>query len=164
MNDDEMMSENAEGMLQLLRQSLGDLPVDLIPADTPPPLDLIENSKFVHDWYNMDAELAEIEFDSSVDRQLAGVRSAGGSLRELTFVAAGRRVEVEIEPGPNSACISGRIEPPGTGSLQLVVGGEVFRGDVKPDGTFVIDDVSFGTALAFIDSDDGRIRLGAFGI
>lgn len=164
MNDRELGAEGEQEVLELLRQTLDRLPLQRIPADDAPPPDLIEGSLFVHDWHNMDAELAEIEFDSAVDRELAGVRSSGGTLRELTFVAAGRRVELEIEPGPDSANISGRIEPPGVGTFQLVVGGEVFRGDVEPDGSFVIEEVSHGTALAFIDADEGRIRLGAFGI
>lgn len=163
MNEHET-TERDDEMLELLRHSLDRLPVRSIPADDAPPPDLIEGSKFVHDWHNMDAELAEIEFDSAVNTELAGVRSLGGSLRELTFVAGGRRLELEIEPGPNSVRITGRIEPPAVGSIQLLVGGDVFRGEMTSDGTFEIDDVTHGTALAFIDTDDGRIRLGEFGI
>lgn len=164
MSDHEFTRPDDDRMLELLRQALDEFPLRLVPADEEPPPDLIAGSRFVYDWHNMDAELAEIEFDSAVNTELAGVRSPGGTLRELTFVTDGRRLEIEIEPGPSSVCISGRIEPPAVGTVQLVVGGDVFRGEVMPDGSFEIDDVAHGTVLAFIDTDGGRIRLGEFGV
>ena len=164
MNDDHIDLQLDDELLDLLRTTLQRLPAGLVPADEHPPDDLVRGSRWVHEWLNMDAELAELEFDSASDRDLAGVRSSTGSLRELTFVAEGRRLEVEIERGPRTARVSGRIEPPLTGSIQLVVGGEVFRSEIGSDGTYEIGDVALGTVLAFVDIDDGRIRLGAFEI
>jgi hypothetical protein len=168
MNDDRTLSPSGspadDELLALLGLALDRLPMRLVPADATPPDDLLDGARWVHEWHNMDAELAELEFDSADDRELAGVRSTGGSLRELTFVADGRRIELEIEPGPRTVRVSGTIEPPTVGSIQLVVGGEIFRSDILDDGSYEITEVGSGTVLAYIDTPGGRIRLGAFDI
>ena len=149
--------------LDLLRRSLGTAPVDLIPADTTPPESVLDGARWVHDWLNMDAELAELTFDSTENTELAGIR-ATGSLRELTFVSGEHTIEIEIEPGRRTVDVSGRIDPSVAGSVQLVVGGEIFAGDIDASGAFTIDGLERGTVLAFVETQQGKIRLGAFEI
>lgn len=150
-------------LVVLVRQSLGSLPQPVAPADDPVPASVLDGALWVHEWLNMDAELAELTFDSADDRRLAGVRSAG-SLRELTFVTDTYTLDVEIEPGPRTVVVSGTIDPPVAGSVQLVVGGEVFAAEIDDHGAYVIRDVTPGTVLAFVETPDGKIRLGAFEI
>ncbi len=149
--------------LDLLRRSLATAPLDLIPADTTPPDSVLDGARWVHDWLNMDAELAELTFDSTENVELAGIR-ATGSLRELTFVSGEHTIEIEIEPGRRTVGVSGTIDPSVAGSMQLVVGGEVFAGEIDESGGFMIDGVERGTALAFVETQRGKIRLGAFEI
>lgn len=147
----------------LLQRSLQMASFDLVPADTEPPDSVLDGARWVHDWINMEAELAELTFDSTEDLDLAGIR-ASGSLRELTFVSGEHTIDIEIEPGARTVGVSGSIDPSVRGMVQLVVGGEVFAGDVDESGAFSIDGIAHGTALAFVEIPAGKIRLGAFEI
>ena len=56
-------------------------------------------------WRRVDAELAELSFDSLVDGdlELAGVRSGDDSVRLVSFDGPDLTVEVEVEPGSVTA-------------------------------------------------------------
>jgi hypothetical protein len=149
-----------DDVLALLRDTLSTVPFLTDPTD-PPPISVLDGALWVHDWLNMDAELAERTFDSTDQVELAGARSRG-SIRELTFVSDGRTIQLTIEPGALTVSVVGTIEPPTVGQMQLVVGGEVFAGEIDPVGDFVIDGVAHGTVLAFVDTLRAKIRLGAF--
>ena len=161
MTNDGATANADDHMLDLLRRSLESVPLDLLPADAAPPESVLDGARWVHDWLNMDAELAELTFDSTENVELAGVR-ATGSLRELTFVSGEHTIDIEIEPGRRTVDVSGTIAPPVAGTVQLVVGGEVFAGDVDESGGFAIQGLARGTALAFVETAAGKIRLGAF--
>ncbi|MFV0524041.1 MAG: hypothetical protein ACK5RL_06030 [Acidimicrobiales bacterium] len=112
------------------------------PADTPPP-----------GPGSMTAENIET----------AGLESLT-SLRELTYVYGDHRIEIEIQPGPGTVAVSGTVDPPDVLRVQLLVGGEVFAADLDETGGFEITGVLHGSALPFIDTPKGRIRLGSFEI
>lgn len=161
MTTDHIPAPSDDDLVDLLRQTL-----DVLPAATdpdPPPSSVIEGARWVHEWLTMEAELAELTFDSDHRRELAGVRSTG-SLRELTFVTGDHTIEVEIEAGPRTVKVSGTIEPPLDGSMQLVVGGEIFSSNIDRNGVFAVHGVAPGTVLAYIETRDDKIRLGAFEI
>jgi hypothetical protein len=147
-------------MLAALTEVLNSLPTVADPDDRPPAT-VQEGALWVHDWINMEADLAELTFDSQHQPELAGTR-ASSSLRELTFVGEAYTVEMEIEPGPRTMLVSGTIEPPTAGTVQLIVGGEVFGGPISDAGAFTITDVAEGTALAFVETASGKVRLGSF--
>lgn len=67
------------------------------------------------DWRDLDRELAELVFDSAVDRDLAGVRSDDDS-RQLTFEGAGLAVEMEVSAGRG---LVGQIVPPQPGRVEI---------------------------------------------
>lgn len=159
MTDDSLIAGD-DDVLALLHDALSSIPQPSDPADVPPS-SVVEGARWVHDWLNMDAELAELTFDSTDDRELSGVRSIG-SLRELTFVSDGRTIRLSLEPGHRTVTVVGTVEPPTAGRMQLVVGGEVFSGLIDPEGEFTVDGVARGTVLAFVDTDGGKVRLGAF--
>lgn len=147
-------------LVETLRRALDAFP-DRSLDIAEPPASVIEGAKWVHEWRNMDAELAELTFDSTEGLELAGFRSTG-SLRELTFVSGQHSIEIEIEPGPRTVTLHGTVEPPVVGSMQIVVGGEVFTGELDESGAFTIEGVAPGTVLAFVDTPGGKIRLGSF--
>lgn len=163
MSNDRVTAGADDHTLDLLRASLDSMPLDLLPGQTSPPGSVLDGARWVHDWLNMDAELAELTFDSTENVELAGIRSTG-SLRELTFVSGDRTIEIEIEPGRRAVDVSGMVDPPVSGTVQLVVGGEVFAGEVDESGAFAIAGLARGTALAFVETPTGKIRLGAFEI
>lgn len=147
--------------LDLLRAALDSLPLASIPVDEEPPASVLAGARWVHEFLTMDAELAELTFDSSVDGELAGVR-ADTALRELTFVTGDWTLEIEIEPSRQGVVITGTVAPPLVGDLEVVVGGILHSGSFGDDGTCTIESVPHGTLLAFIDTADGKVRLGAF--
>jgi hypothetical protein len=155
-------SEDLE-MVDLLRRALAALPSDLLPSadDAEPPASVIDGAAWVHDWLTMEAELAELTFDSIDQLELAGVRSTG-ALRELTFVSDAFTIEIEIEPGARTVEVSGSITPPVGGRLQLVIGGEIYAGEIDDRGAFAIAAVPHGTVIALVDTAHGKIRLGSF--
>lgn len=68
-------------------------------------------------WRTVDAELAELTYDSRVDdRALAGVR--GGGLRQLTFEAPGLSVEVEVDDAATRRLV-GQLVPAQAGTVEL---------------------------------------------
>ena len=161
--DDLRDLDDLDGLQDLLRQALSVLPDPTPdPADDPPD-SVVAGALWVHEWRTMDAALAELTFDSLEDLELAGVRSRS-SLRELTFVSDELTIEIEVEPGPRTATVSGSVEPSGPGSVRLIAAGEVHEGSLDESGAFSIAHVRRGTVLASIETVTGRIRLGSFEI
>ncbi|MCP3988174.1 MAG: hypothetical protein GY724_03805 [Actinomycetia bacterium] len=151
---------NDDMAISLLREALQALPMVIDPSEHPPAT-VIDGATWVHDWLNMEAELAELTFDSTADLGLAGVRS-DGTLRELTFVSGQHTVEIEIESAGRTVIISGAVEPPTPGAMQLVVGGQVYADNLDSAGSFEVNGVARGTVLAFIETPSSKIRLGSF--
>ena len=69
-------------------------------------------------WRTMDAELAELTADTSVDPRLAGVRSADTPTM-LTFEAPDLAVEVEIVEAAGLRRLLGQLVPPGPGTVEI---------------------------------------------
>jgi hypothetical protein len=85
----------------------------------PVPPDVVDAARSAIAWRRMDAELAELLYDSVEDQAaLAGVRSEGGP-RLLTFEAAEISVELEVTPSGDERRLVGQIVPPGEARLQV---------------------------------------------
>lgn len=150
MSDDELESR--------LRRSLQSMPADLLPVESKAPESLLSGARWVHEWHNMDAELAEITFDSWNEASLS-VRS-NGSLRELTLEVGGHRIEIEIEnDGARTATLSGMVSPAVDGTLQLLSGGRVVTVPIEGDGSFAAERVPIGIVLAYLDTPEAKFRL-----
>ena len=95
---------------------------------------LLEQARSAYTWRTVDAELAELSFDSLVDREmLAGVRddataTLGPRMLGFGAVAGGEDVaiEVEISPGHDRPVLVGQLLPPRRAAVELQAGsGEV---------------------------------------
>ena len=108
------------------------------------PQAFLETARNAYAWHHIDAELAQLTYDSRHDteRELA-VRSESASIRALTFHSARFSVEVEI----TDDALLGQVVPPqrGTVEIQTLVGHtsavEVddvgcFAVEPKPDSPF----------------------------
>ena len=71
----------------------------------------VETGKNAFAWHNIDAELAQLTYDSNVDREVAVVRSETASIRALTFTSAHLTVELEV----TASSVLGQIIPPRAG-------------------------------------------------
>lgn len=97
----------------------------------PVPATVLEAARAAQAWRRVDTELAELLFDSRVDRELAGVRSAADA-RQLTFQGPDVRVEIEITENPRR--IAGQLVP-----------GQAAEVEVRhPDGAFSVPSDRFG--------------------
>ena len=78
----------------------------------PVPAEVVQAALASRTWRRVDAELAELVYDSVVDGAL--VRSSRGG-RQLTFEAPELTVEVEVGPGS----LEGQLVPPQPGQVEV---------------------------------------------
>ena len=96
----------------------------------------VEAGKNAYAWHNIDAELAQLTYDSSRDEDtVAAVRSEAASIRALTFTSA--RLSIELEVAESS--LLGQIIPPRAGTLEVHTTAGVTSSPVDEIGCFVVD-------------------------
>jgi hypothetical protein len=92
---------------------LGALRQALAARDAVPP-DFMANARDAFAWRNIDAELAELTFDSRQDLEMAaGTRAGEAALRALTFAATHLAVELEL----TGDALLGQLVPPEPGTI-----------------------------------------------
>jgi hypothetical protein len=99
----------------------------------------VETGKSAFAWHNIDAELAQLTYDSNVDRgEAAAMRSETASIRALTFTSP--HVSLELEVTENS--LLGQIIPPRPGLLEVHTRtGEINTTEVDEIGCFAVDPI-----------------------
>lgn len=123
-------------------------------AFDPVPDHVLEGARAAFTWRTIDAELAELVFDSS--RELAGVRAEEAN-RQVTFQAPGVEIEVMlIENGTRR--LVGQLVPPSSKRIELVGADNVLTTEADRLGRFTFDDVAPGPVrLVVLDGDGARI-------
>jgi hypothetical protein len=95
----------------------------------------VETGKNAYAWHNIDAELAQLTYDSSRDQDaVAVVRSEAASIRALTFTSA--RLSIELEVTGDS--LIGQIIPPRAGTLEVHTTAGVTSSPVDEIGCFAV--------------------------
>jgi hypothetical protein len=99
----------------------------------------IETGKNAFAWHNIDAELAQLTYDSNEDRrEAAAMRSETASIRSLTFTSA--HLSLELEVTGNS--LLGQLLPPRAGTLEIHTrAGEISTTEVDEIGRFAVDPI-----------------------
>ena len=110
-------------------------------ADTVPAA-VIDAAKAGYTWRTVDAELAELVFDSAFD-ELVGVRGADEATRQVTFRAPGVEIEVAVLSG-GARRIIGQLVPPQQAEVQLRFGSESRSVESDHLGRFTFHDVPAG--------------------
>ncbi len=87
----------------------------LTAALDPVPRRVVEAARGSFTWQSVEAELAELVYDSVVDEELVGAR--GGGARQLTFEAPDVTIELEVAPG--SGRINGQLVPPTEADVEV---------------------------------------------
>jgi hypothetical protein len=83
------------------------------------PAEFIEGGKYAYAWHNIDAELAQLTYDSSRDeRWSVTVRSETASVRALTFTSAHFSIDLEV----TEDSLLGQITPPRQGTIETRTG------------------------------------------
>jgi hypothetical protein len=106
----------------------------------PVPEHVLAGARAAFTWRTIDAELAELVFDSATE--LTGVRSENMA-RQVTFQAPGVEIEVMvIENGQRR--IVGQLVPPSAVTVQLAAGESVTETQTDELGRFTFNDVQPG--------------------
>jgi hypothetical protein len=117
------------------------------------PADFVAAAKNAFTWHNIDAELAQLTYDSTRDLEPApSTRAETASIRALAFTSAHLTIELEVTPDS----LIGQIVPgqPGTIKVQPKVGGEMA---VTADeiGLFAIQPIPSGSFRLHCRTDTG---------
>ncbi len=107
----------------------------------PVPVAVTEYAKAGYGWRTIDADLAELVFDSALD-ELAGVRSEGDS-RQVTFRAPGVEIEVAVL-SEGTRRIIGQLVPPQQAEIELRFAGQAKTARSDHLGRFTFQDVPTG--------------------
>jgi hypothetical protein len=99
----------------------------------------VETGKNAFAWHNIDAELAQLTYDSHQDRyEAAAMRSETASIRALTFTSDHLTVELEV----TAHSLLGQIIPPRAGALEIHTrAGQITSVEVDEIGRFAVDPI-----------------------
>ena len=103
----------------------------------------VETGKNAYAWHNIDAELAQLTYDSDSasgrDRDLvAAVRSETASIRALTFTSPHLSLELEV----TEDALLGQIVPPRPGTLEVqTMAGTIATTPVDEIGCFAVEPI-----------------------
>ena len=112
----------------------------------------VETGKNAYAWHNIDAELAQLTYDSSRDQDVvAAVRSETASIRALTFTSA--RLSIELEVASDS--LVGQIIPPRAGTLEVHTTGGVTSSPMDEIGCFVVTPIPASPFRLRCRTEDG---------
>ncbi|HEY7469677.1 MAG TPA: carboxypeptidase-like regulatory domain-containing protein [Acidimicrobiia bacterium] len=126
----DMTGQSEDRLMSLLRKGLGQ-------AD-PAPSDVTEFAKAAFSWRDIDAELAELAYDSSEETTPSGVRSTA-TARMLSFEAG--NWSIDIEYSPVSERLIGQIEPARQVEVELHIAGGTIVTQTDELGRFDFDGV-----------------------
>ena len=112
----------------------------------------VETGKNAYAWHDIDAELAQLTYDSLVDRErAAAVRSEAASIRALTFTSA--RLSIELEVAKSS--LLGQIIPPRADTLEVHTTAGVTSSPADEIGCFVVEPIPNSPFRLRCRTDDG---------
>lgn len=114
----------------------------------------VETGKNAYAWHNIDAELAQLTYDSFSDQRTAtATRSETASIRALTFTSANLSMELEV----SEDSLLGQIIPPRAGMLEIHTKTGVITTSVDEIGCFAVEpkpDTSFRLRCRIADGTD----------
>lgn len=107
------------------------------------PAEVVDAAKGAFSWRTIDADLAQLAFDSLVDRDDLVLRSADvGTRRFISFEAAEVTIEIEVATVGGKRRVTGQLVPARPGGLDIRHAGQVlnvtvdefgrFHGDIEP--------------------------------
>jgi hypothetical protein len=110
------------------------------------PQEFIAIARSAYAWHHIDAELAQLTYDSRYDAELsASLRSEAAAIRALTFAAARFSIEVEV----TDDALLGQLIPPQPGTVEIkTLAGESADGEIDEAGCFTVE-----------PKPDGKFRL-----
>lgn len=117
-----------------------------------PPSHVISNARDAYLWHGIDAELAELVYDSAT-AAMTGVR-ASEATRQVTFRAPGLEIEVEVV-SERARIVVGQLVPPQPATVELRQADSTTRVETDPLGRFTFDGVAPGAVKLTVRTADG---------
>lgn len=133
------------------RSCIPDGLIDVVDTADPIPYDVMRSIRASFHRRSLDAELAELTYDSMLDDPV-GVRS-GPSDRHLSF--QGPRMAVEMSVAPERRRVVGQLVPALTGDVEVRHGRGSFTIGVDDYGRFFADDLPGGPVSFRCRGEDG---------
>ena len=117
-----------------------------------------ETGKNAYAWHNIDAELAQLTYDSRTDADaMAGARSETATIRALTFTSAHLSIELEVA----GDSLLGQIVPPQPGMLETHTRAGTTTSPVDEAGFFALEPIPPRPfLLRFRTADGGSVMTG----
>ncbi len=112
-----------------------------------------EMGKNAYAWHNIDAELAQLTYDSRSDagQPALAVRSEAASIRSLTFTSG--QLSIEMEVAEDS--LVGQIIPPRAGTLEVHTTAGVTSSPVDEIGCFAVSPIPISPFRLRCRTEDG---------
>lgn len=109
----------------------------------PVPPEALATARSAIAWRTMDAELAELTADTSVDDTMAGVRGTA-ALTLLTFESRDLTVELEVLESGGRRRLLGQLVPPTAGTVEVRHAAGTVHVEADEVGRFSADDIAPG--------------------
>jgi hypothetical protein len=111
-----------------------------------------ETGRNAYAWHNIDAELAQLTYDSRTDADaMAAARSESASIRAMTFTSAHLSIELEVADGS----LLGQVVPPQPGTLETHTRAGMTTSPVDEAGFFAVEPIPPGPFLLRFRTTDG---------
>lgn len=120
----------------------------------PVPSWVSEAARAAFGWRNLDAELAQLVYDSAGAGAGVGMRAETAD-RQMTFEAPG--VEIEVMVVNQSRRLVGQLVPPQAATVTLTVGDQSLTAEADSLGRFGFEGVSPGRVRLSIRTASGRV-------
>ena len=146
--DPERISADDRELLEELRRV-----VEL--ADPVPP-NVVAAASASLTWRTIDAELAQLAYDSALDAKGAALVRTCGARRLLTFDLPGGSLEVEVTADGPIRRLLGQLVPPRAARIEIRHAAGVLAVDADELGRFAADGVAAGPA-SLVCRRDGRV-------
>jgi len=118
-----------------------------------PPAHVIANAREAFTWHGVDAELAELVYDSAAETAPVAVRAAQAP-RQVTFRAPGLEIEVEVV-SERTRIVIGQLVPAQTASIELRQDDTRRTTEADALGRFSFDDVTPGALKLTVVTSSG---------
>ena len=120
----------------------------------PVPGDVIEFAMAAYTWRDIDAELAELGFDSAESGGVAGVRSSA-TLRMISFQAGQWMLDIEYDEAGGR--LLGMISPEAPFRVDLHTSGAFYTTESDATGRFHAEGVTRGPLSLVLHLPDGQV-------
>lgn len=112
----------------------------------PPPAQVVDAARAAFAWRTVDAELAELSYDSTADdKELAGLRGPGTATgRLLSFASGDMTVEIEVSAAGGTARLVGQLLPGQPARVEARYPGGTVTTEADELGRFAVEDLPAG--------------------